>query len=242
MIAKSFVILVTNIILLKYTSLEIMAVLIGGIAGHIAFFICTAKLLFGNLMINFVKSEVKGLLQFGLPLAFLSLGTVLLGFGDRYVLGLVKDLGEVGIYTLAYKVASVVSLFILQAVGLAVMPVALRSFSSEEGRLLLRKIFTYLSIVLCLMFLIISVFSLDILKIFVKREEYLLADIIVPVLLFAYIFDGLKSLYSYHLLYVKRTVWIMGIILSSAVFNIILNLLIIPKYSYMGAAVTTLIT
>jgi O-antigen/teichoic acid export membrane protein len=181
-------------------------------------------------------------MKFGIPLVFLTTGTLLLGLGDRYVLGLVKDLSEVGIYTLAYKVASVVNLFILQAVGLAVMPVALKSFNSESGRLLLTKIFTYLCVVLCLMFLLISVFSLDVLKIFVRRGEYLLADIIIPVLLFAYVFDGLRSMYNYHLIYLKKTVLVMVIILSSAAVNLGLNFLFIPKYSYMGAAVTTLIT
>jgi O-antigen/teichoic acid export membrane protein len=240
MLLKAVAMLGTNIVLLTHTSLGITAVLIGGIVGNAVFFLCSAPLFFKNINTTFLKPEVAGILKYSIPLIFVGLGGLLLAFGDRYVLSVLQDFGQVGIYTLAYKVASVVNLFVLQAVNLAVLPVALKSFATDEGRLFLKQVLTYLTAVLCLMFLVISFFSMDVLKVFVKSDDYLAADSIIPILLFAYIFDGLRVMYGYHLLYIKKTQWNAYLTIASSVINIGLNFLVIPKYGFMGAAVTTL--
>ena len=242
MILKSFFTLGVNIVLLKFTSFGILAVILGSIVGNIAFLVCTSHLFIKNLHCCFLKSEVFSLLKYSFPLIFVSLGTVLLNMGDRFVLEYLKGFGQVGIYTLAFKVSSAVNIFVLQAVNLAVLPIALKSFKTENGRELLKQIFVYLAVLLCSMFLLISLFSLDVLKVFAKSNDFLLANRIIPILLFAYVFEGLKIIYSYHILYVKKTHWIAWLTLGSAFLNIILNFIIIPKYGYMGAAITTLLS
>jgi len=242
MFLKAVFMLGTNILLLRHTDLGITAVLIGGIAGNVAFFLCTVHLFIKNLHFKFLHSEVKGILKFSIPLVFVGLGGSLLTFGDRYVLGILQDFGQVGIYTLAHKVASVVNLFVLSAINLAVLPLALKSFHSEEGRELLKQIMTYLTAVLCFMFLCISIFSLDVLKIFSRSDEYLAANAVIPILLFAYVFDGLRIMFSYHIVYIKKTQWNAYITIISSVVNIGLNFLVIPRFGYMGAALTTLLS
>ena len=120
MIAKALVTLGLNIILLTHTSLGISAVLIGGIAGNLAFFGISASLLFKNINTTFLKHEVLGVLKYSFPLIFVGLGSLMLTFGDRYVLSILQNFEQVGVYTLAFKVASVVNMFVIQAVNLAV--------------------------------------------------------------------------------------------------------------------------
>lgn len=240
MIIKSIVTLATNIVLLKYTNLGIQAVLIGGIAGNVAFFACSAYLLYKNLHFHFLKSEVSGIIKYSFPLIFVGLGSILLSLGDRYVLSALKDFGQVGVYTMAYKVSSIVNLFVLQAVNLAVLPIVLKSFNSETGKQFIKKIMQYLTVVLSVMFLIISFYSENVLNIFSKSQDYLTAVDIIPILLFAYIFDGIRIMYSYHILYVKKTQWNAWLTLGSAILNITLNIIFIPRFGYTGAAFTTL--
>ncbi|MCL2063487.1 MAG: oligosaccharide flippase family protein [Candidatus Cloacimonetes bacterium] len=251
MILKSVITLGTIIILLKYTSLGILGVLIGSISGNLAFFLCTVPFLVKNIYIKktqdninkyFLRSEIPAILKYSFPLIFVGLGSVILNMGDRYILGLLKDLGQVGIYTLGFKVSSVVNMFVLQAVNLAVLPIAIKSFLSENGKLFLRQMMINLTVVLCFMFLFISIFSGDFLKLFTKSSDYLAANSIIPILLFAYIFEGLRIMYSYHLLYVKKTQWNAWLTLSSAFVNIVLNFIVIPVYGFVGAAFTTLLT
>ena len=242
MILKSIVTLAANIVLLKLTTLGIYSVIIAGILGNLVFLISTTPLLIKNIYFNFLKSEVSGIIKFSFPLIFVTLGTILLNMGDRYVLDFYRGLDEVGIYTFAFKIASIANMVVLQGINLAILPIALKSFASEEGKIYLSKIMTFLTLVLCLMFLTISFLPSKIFEFFARNNDYMQAQVIIPFLLFAYIFDGLRTIFSYHMLFVKKTIWIAVITLSSAALNIILNILFIPKYGIMGAASTTLFT
>ncbi len=242
MILRAVITLGLNVLLIKHYKMGIEAVFWSSIAGNIVFLICSIPLILQNIRFSFLREEVKPILKYSFPLVFVGLGGILLSLGDRYVLSYIKDLGQVGIYTLGYKVSSIVNLLVLQAFNLGVLPLALKSFSSAEGKVFLAKIMLYLSIVLCSLFLIISVFSLDILQVFSKSVEYLDAVKIIPVLLFAYIFDGLRIMFSYHILYIKKTIWNAYLTFIGAIVNIGLNILIIPKFGYMGAAMTTVLS
>lgn len=231
-----------NILLIKHYKMGIEAVFWGNIAGNVIFFVCSIPLIMKNIRINFLWDEVRDILKYSIPLVFVGFGGILLSLGDRYVLSYIKDLGQVGIYTLAYKVSSIVNLLVLQAFNLAVLPIAFKSFNSEAGKVFIARIMFYLSLLLCFLFLVVSVFSFDVLKIFSKSSEYLAAVNIIPVLLFAYIFDGMRIVFSYHILYVKKTIWNAYLTFTGAIVNIGLNILIIPKYGYMGAAITTVVS
>ena len=241
-VVKALVTLGGTYFLIKNTQLGIISVLIGGITGNLAFLFCTSFLLLHNCKLHFLFSEARGMLSYSIPLVFVGLGTVLINVGDRYVLGFLKDLAEVGIYHIANKVASVLNIFIIQAVQLAVLPIALKALYTEKGKVFLSKIALYLTVVLCFFFLVISFFSLDVLRIFTNKDDFLQANSIIPILLLAYVFDGLKNIYSYHLLFAKKTLWIALLTIDSAMINILLNIFIIPHYGYHGAAQTTLMT
>lgn len=242
MILRSVFTLGLNIILLKYYNFGIEAVLISALIGNLVFFLTTLPLLVKNIEFSFLKNEIKPILSFSFPLIFVGFGAILLSMGDRYVLNWLKDLGQVGVYTLAYKVSGVVNLLVLQAFNLAVLPLALKSFHSSDGKRFLAELMKYLSLALCFLFVTISLFSEEVLRIFASSADYLQASKIIPILLLAYVFDGMRTMFGYHILFVKKTAWNAYLTLGGAVLNIVLNIMIIPVYGYIGAAFTTLIS
>ena len=74
------------------------------------------------------------------------------------------------------------------------------------------------------------------------EKSYHEAFIIIPIVVIGYFFFFLYSLYVGYAFYYKKTLLISIITIVSGLLNIGLNYLLIPKYGYMIAAYTTLIT
>jgi O-antigen/teichoic acid export membrane protein len=73
-----------------------------------------------------------------------------------------------------------------------------------------------------------------------KNPDYWLANNAIPVLSFALLFGMIRHYIAQFLSIAKKTRQIALITVFVAIINLLLNLLLIPRYSYMGAAFATL--
>ena len=90
--------------------------------------------------------------------------------------------------------------------------------------------------------IVISLFSYEAIKVISKSSEFWRANIVVPVLSLSVFFTNMRETSSYGLLINKKT-GIVGLnVVISAILNIALNLLLIPKWNITGAAVATALT
>ena len=64
-------------------------------------------------------AEIKKMVRYGLPIVVSSLTVTLLGVSGRYLLTWFGTLGDVGIYAAATKIAGIVSLLLVQPIGIA---------------------------------------------------------------------------------------------------------------------------
>ena len=88
----------------------------------------------------------------------------------------------------------------------------------------------------------LSVFGLEILKVFTRSAEYWEAYKIIPVISFSILFGMMKDNAIIGLQIMKRTK-VIGIVISVvAMLNLVLNIVMIPAWGIMGAAIATLIS
>jgi O-antigen/teichoic acid export membrane protein len=242
-ISKTLTVLFLNILLIAYYKLGIKGILIGHMTGNILVFLITFPFLRKNMVGKFNFGELRGMLNYGFPLVFTTIAMMLMNLGDRYILKYILGYSEVGIYSIGYKIAGVINLFILQSFKMGFLPIAYKQYGYEkQADRFFAKVLTYFVFTLVIAGLSLSLFSKEIVIFFSKREEYWSAYQIIPLMSLAFVLQGIQYVFSLGLHYVKKTKYNAFIVLSIAILNIGLNFLLIPRYKIMGAAITTVIS
>ena len=166
---------------------------------------------------------------------------MLLSVGDRYILKILSTLSDVGIYSLGYKVAGFINVFIIHSFQLGFLPLAFKYAEQSDSKRFFSKIQTYFTLLLVLSALTLSIFSLEIIEVFTSDESYISAYLIIPFISFAFILKGMEYVFSLAFHQMKITRYNAAIVITSALVNIGLNFLLIPIYGVFGAAISMII-
>jgi O-antigen/teichoic acid export membrane protein len=152
-------------------------------------------------------------------------------------LGTEGALAQVGIYGAVYKLAILITLF-TQAFRYAAEPFFFAQQNSDQPRQVYADVMKWYTIIVSGMFLVVMLY-LDIIKQLIRKEEYWVGLSIVPILLMANIFLG--WIYNLSIWYklTNKTSYGAYLAIAGAIVTISLNLILIPKMGYEGAAWTT---
>lgn len=182
------------------------------------------------------------LLKESLPLALAIIFTVIYFKLDTIMLSLMKPLADVGIYNLAYKFLESLLFFPAMFVGLIMPLMSKYAFTNREK---FRKV-TQEALNLLLIIavpLIIGVFFLsDEIVVLIAGQDFVLSAGVLNVLIIAASIIFLGVLFSNMIISLKKQKWLAYIYGLGALINLTANFILIPKYSYYGAAGTTILT
>ncbi|MEP7235624.1 MAG: polysaccharide biosynthesis C-terminal domain-containing protein [Ignavibacteriota bacterium] len=197
-----------------------------------------------SLMID--RSAVKIMLPFGLTNVPAYLGAMMVQVIDRPIVQMYLGLGILGIYQANYRMGFIMMVFV-SLFEYAWRPFFMRQHKTndEQARLLFARIFTYFMLICALVFLLLSFFLPYILTTPIMGRQllpprYMDGMSIIPVILFAYIFQGMYTNFIAGI-YIKERHRSLPLITGlGAATNIIVNLALIPSMGIMGAAIATL--
>jgi len=184
--------------------------------------------------------RLKQLLACGIPLIPASISYWVLDVSNRYFLRYYISLSEVGIYSIGSKMASLLMLF-TGAFQLAWSPFSLSIQHEEDSKRVYANVLTYYLVIMCGMGVGLSIFSLEILKIFTTKLYYG-ASIIVPYLVFSVMSSGVYYIISIGVNITKKTSHIGWTTMVSAGASIALNFILIPRYGIVGASIASCIS
>ena len=240
-ILRLIVSLVATVYLLKYAHRGVVGIQEALILGNIAFILITIPYIIKHIELRFNLAIIKDMLKFSLPIATASISGILLNFADRYVLNYRSTALNVGVYTLAYKIANTTKIFVINSIQIALNPTYYKLLNNPDHKAIFSRILTWLTIVVVFSSLFISLFGLEITKLFSTGTIYWDAYKIIPLLSLGIIFAMLKDSIAVGIQVVKKT-RIIGITIPIiVVFNIILNAILIPYLGTVGAATASLI-
>ena len=161
---------------------------------------------------------------------------------DAVILGTFKGGMATGIYNGAYNLY-LGATAPLYAFIVAFYPAFSHAYatSKHQAARLFKNTFILTAIGSFFLAFILIVFSKDIVALIYGQK---FAASVTPLVILAagLPFIVLNRLNNYTLIAMGLQKWIFYIISSGAVFNVIANILLIPKYSYIGASITTIIT
>ena len=194
---------------------------------------------------GFDKTLVKEMLRYALPLLVVGIGWYVNENFDRIMLKFIlfDDLGElktmemVGIYGANYKLSIIIMLFI-QAFRYAADPFYFGRQGKPGAEKIYAALMTYFIIIVCAIFLMVTLY-IDVFKNFIPNEAYWAGLSIVPILLFANIFQGIYYNLSFWYKFIDKTRYGAYMAILGASITLILNFIFIPEYGYKACAWVT---
>ena len=166
-----------------------------------------------------------------------------LSLSDRYILELFRGSWEVGIYSASYAAAEGSIMVLVGVFFVAAGPIAMQVWEKQgvkASQEFLTKLTRYI-LLICLPAAVgLSVLAKPIINIFVAPEYYEGYGII-PLVTSGIFFGGVSYGFGLIFGYIKKTYLYMILAVIVALLNVGLNFLLVPRYGYMAAAMTTLI-
>ncbi|MBN2227227.1 MAG: polysaccharide biosynthesis C-terminal domain-containing protein [candidate division Zixibacteria bacterium] len=202
-------------------------------------FALLAFLLMRRSLLMYSAAAVKEMLALSIPLIPLQFASFVLTMADRLFLQEYRTLDEVGLYSLAYKFASIMPFLVIEPFKAFGPHLFSLIDQPEKCKRTLADFTRYYMAGGMLFALVIAIFSREVIML-MSTVEYYEAHRVVFLLCLSYVFYGLTSLTGYAINIVKKN-WIIGLSwVIGAALNVGLNFILIPAYGMVGAASATI--
>lgn len=228
----------STVILLLVFKMEIAAMFLGMIIGNTVSSVINLYLL-KEIQFVFDIKILKSLLSFSCPLVFSSIAFIVATGIDRFVIKAIMTLEDVGMYGIAYRLSSPMSL-IMSGFQTALTPLIYKEFKDEQTKNDISTIFRYFCVLSMGMFLGLSIFAPEML-IVLTTEKYFGVYKVIPYLILSVLLSQQYVFFS-GLGIANKTTIIAVIRIMEAGLNVIFNLLLIPSFGITGAAVATFLS
>jgi O-antigen/teichoic acid export membrane protein len=233
-----------NIILLVKFKLGVEGIFISGLAASAMTVVILLWDIFKNFRFNFSAKLFKELLKFGLPSLPAGLAAMMLQVIDRPILRYLTDDSSVGIYQANYRLG-IFMMLVVSMFDYAWKPFFFSTAKEQNAKDIFARITTYFLLGMATVFIFITLLIENIVKFqiygkFIIHPDYWYGLNIVPIILLAYLFNGLSLTFSAGIYIQKKTSYLPFIILIAAIANVVFNFLLIPMLGIMGAAFATL--
>ncbi|EDM37186.1 probable lipopolysaccharide biosynthesis protein [Pedobacter sp. BAL39] len=196
----------------------------------------------GFLVKGIKKPLIKDVLKYGLPMIPHAIGFVIINLADRIFISKIAGNDELGIYSLAYNLGSVI-LMIALAFNNAWVPnflELLKENTAQSKERVVKITYVYL-LVLFGLTLGLSLTSPLIFRWFIN-EKFHDGLKLIPWISFSCFFFGCYLAFTNYISYLKKTKVFAYISIINIVFNLVLNYVLIHKFGILGAAYATFIS
>ncbi len=242
--------LVLNFILILGFHEGVMGIFMANIAASAVMLAMLSPTVRRRLRFSISRPVMKQLLPFGLTNVPAYLSAMMVQVIDRPIVQAFLGLSILGVYQANYRMGIIMMVF----VGLfeyAWRPFFLRESMTDDkrARQIFARVFTYFMVIACMAFLALAMFLPDLLALklpiihhaIFQKKIYLTGLGIIPVVLAAYIFQGMYTNFIAGI-YIKEHNKVLPFVTGlGAAVNIISNVLLIPVWGIMGAAIATLL-
>jgi O-antigen/teichoic acid export membrane protein len=203
------------------------------------FFIYFLLKLMKDIKFSLNLNHIRYIIFYSFPLIPYVLSEFILGQFDRIMINSITSTKSAGLYSLGYSIGMLL-VIVISATQASMTPDFFKFLDNREfERLnsLIKKIFS----IIILVALGIILFGQELLLL-IADPRYYSSVSVIPIITIGYIFYGIFVFYGMYIGYTKRTLYLSLTVLAAGIINIILNYILIPKYDYLAAAYTTMIS
>ncbi len=244
---RRYATLILVIVTIFYISNSLLGLYIATIIVEFIAVIILGYILLKNrklLVKSFSPFLLKQMLIFGIPLVGHELAWVLHNTGDRYLIQWMLGSEPLGAYAAAYNLSDYVRVIVIMSLYQALPPLYLKIWADEgeaATRKFIEKSLHFYILVALPIIAGLSVVGPTLLTI-LATDKFSSGAVIIPYVIAGMVINGSAVMFGAGLYIHKQTKILMVLMLISAVFNVLLNLILIPRYGIEGAAIATLIS
>ncbi|MCK5084312.1 MAG: flippase [Candidatus Pacebacteria bacterium] len=219
----------------------IFSIFLGAIFSFVLVLFFTSKYIKIRLRFDFRFWIV--LLKQAYPLAVSAILVLIYFKLDTIFLSVMKSREAVGVYGLSYKILENLIFFPAMIVGLT-MPIMSRYIFTDRDRFksVVQRTLNFLLIAVVPMMFGTVLISDKIIKLIGGEIGFVDSPLVLNILMIALGFIFLGALFSNIIIAANKQKALAQIYFVGMIFNIITNFIFIPRYSYFGAAATTVAT
>jgi O-antigen/teichoic acid export membrane protein len=188
----------------------------------------------------FSVARLREMLRFALPMIPAAVAVWVVGFADRYFVKLYASTAEVGLYSVGNSLAQGIVL-LTGAFQQAWGPFALSIHKEPDANRTYANSFLAYVVITAIAASGLSLFAPEVIHI-LATDRYLGAASVVGMLALGYVMVGLGYIAATGPAIVKTTGPTGVAVTIAAVLNIVLNVLLVPKFGKVGSAAATLVS
>lgn len=181
----------------------------------------------------------KPMIKYSTPLIANSISWWVNNASDRYILTFLRGVSENGIYSVSYKIPTILSIF--QGIfynAWSISAIAEYDQNDTDGFIGNNySVYSFISLVVCSGLLIINIPLSELLY----RKDYFVAWRCVPFLLMGTVFSGISQFEGSLFAATRNTKFVAKTTVIGAVVNTVLNFILIYFFGAIGAALATLL-
>ena len=186
------------------------------------------------------REVYKEMLRFSAPMIPNSISWWVSDSSDKYVILWFLSSAEVGLYSIAYKIPTLLTMAMSLFVSAFQISI-FDEFKKKDGNKFFETVYTSVMTVLLLAASVL-IFASKYLAIVLYKNSFYSAWMVGCILIFAFVFNSLSSLIGTLYTAAKHTSVLFYSTLVAACVNITLNIILIPDYGLNGAAFATLVS
>jgi O-antigen/teichoic acid export membrane protein len=215
-----------------------IGVIVGNFTGTLIVYIGLLAYRREQLGLELDRPLLREMNRFGMPLVPSALFLWILNFSDRFFLVKLSGPREVGLYSIGVRMASAIIL-VLAAFRTAWPAFAYSIEDDDEAKRTYSFVLTYIVVVTSWMALGLGVLAPWLVRLLTTEEFYSAERVVAPLAFAAAAFGAyIVVVIGIGRARQTRSNWLISG--AAAVLNVALNLLLIPKYGMIGAAIATI--
>jgi O-antigen/teichoic acid export membrane protein len=223
----------------------ITAIFAANLAASFFSFLLLLPVVMKNLEWRLDGSRLRQMLDLGLPYLPAALASIVVQVIDRPVVLALTDATTLGLYQTGYKLG-IFMMLVVSMFQYAWQPFFLSHAKDPDARPLFARVFTLFVLITALLWVLVSLFIEDAARIPLLSGRTLIAGqflpglVVVPIILLAYLFNGLYVNFQAGLTIANKTRYFPLVTGVGALVNVASNFLLIPRLGIIGAALATL--
>jgi len=188
----------------------------------------------------------KRMIKYSLPLVWAGIASWIFYSSDRFFILHFKDTTEVGLYSIGNTLSQPLML-LNTAIKMSYGPLILGFYEAEisldkpKTKTNMTNIWHLYLLVAVTIGVFLSIFSVDLIR-FITTPSYLLGALAMPFIIFATIASMSITIVSLGMAFKEKSGYFAVLLSIAAFLNVGLNFYFVPRYGFVGAAITTLIS
>ena len=224
-----------NIIFVVMMDMHVRGVVYGALISGAIISFSLMLYVFSGVGLHYSRVVAKKLLAFVSPLVLASLGSFFVAYADKYFIRLYGSLAEVGLYALAMRISSIL-FTIFESFNMSWSADRYEIVKKDNARDVFRQVFRFLSALLIMLGVGLSLFANDFFRVMTNQEFYSAGNI-VPLLIVAVLIRLFTLFCNFGIMLKERTRHVAESAWIKAIVAVVAYLVLIPYLGVYGAAI-----